>query len=90
VSWACRIDLTAAGREITLCGGAGAGGQYASCFDQSDCRQNFACVDTGASSQCLRTCSVTTAAGCASLPGTSCVGFEPAFVISATEYGVCL
>ena len=52
------------------------------------CAANFLCttVNAGVNFNCRRTC---TNVGAACATGGTCIGFNPAFTVGGTQYGVC-
>lgn len=78
-------------RFFTHCSPSGAGGQEATCTDDTSCQANYSCVQINmTTNKCLKNCNVSTNTGCAGLPaGNSCVGFSEPAVVGGFEYGVC-
>ena len=82
-------------RDVALCTPAGAGNQGAACGtaqapNDAMCNANFLCSSVNSVVACRRVCNRTTGGNeCASLSGTTCIGFTPALSIGGTEYGVC-
>jgi len=81
--------------NIADCTIAGAGAQGANCKvgangDDSLCAANFLCttINAGANFNCRRMCN-RTAGGPQCTGGQTCLGFNPAFNLAGTEYGVC-
>lgn len=73
-------------RTFTLCAGAGALGQGATCTDNEDCQIGFACFTVNmASQQCLKYCKVNNASCPA---GTACQ--DIGLVYNGVAYGACL
>lgn len=77
-------------RTLTDCvAPLGAGGQGATCADDSGCQAGFACINTGAVMQCLHWCRRPGGTECGF--GESCLSLgPPAIIYNGTEYGVCL
>jgi hypothetical protein len=80
-------------RNITDCAPAGAGGQGASCQSgaggaDSLCAPDFSCtsLNGGSTFNCRHYCS---SANPTCPGGTSCIPFNPTFVIAGVQYGVC-
>jgi hypothetical protein len=77
-------------QNFSICRQAGAGGDLADCsvnFDR-DCQAGFGCFNSGGD-VCLKWCKVGQAGTCSAVPGTTCLGLNPAFVLDGTTYGVC-
>jgi hypothetical protein len=79
--------------NISDCQPAGAGGQGASCEvanvpDDALCAPDFLCTTVdGDNFNCRRICTRPSGPEC---PGsTDCLGFDPAYTLAGTEYGVC-
>lgn len=97
-NWKCNIFTATHGGQdfnITDCAPppTTAGVQGANCKvgadgDERLCAQNFLCttVNAGTNFNCRRTCS-NVGAACAT--GGTCIGFNPAFTVAGTTYGVC-
>ena len=75
--------------DILECTAPGAGGVGAACVDDSTCSANTLCTTVSALSRCRRVCTRPAGNECATVPGTTCIGFNPALTIGGTEYGVC-
>ena len=65
---------------------AGSGAQDDFCVEFADCGSQYACVDAGQGTRCHLWCQ--RPSGTCPL-GNSCLGFTPAVLIGATEWGVC-
>lgn len=74
------------GDEAVCAGPMGAGGQYATCVDNSDCAPGHVCVDVGTNVYCLQWC--TSFAQC---PGAldDCATLDPTVWDENQEWGVC-
>jgi hypothetical protein len=90
-TWGCHVyqEEPPGTRFFSHCAPSGPGGQNAACVDDTDCQQNYSCVNTGMSNVCLKNCNVTTNTGCAGIAGTACTGFTNHPVVGGAEYGVC-
>ncbi|MSP17738.1 MAG: hypothetical protein EXR73_14230 [Myxococcales bacterium] len=89
--WGCSLYQEEAGmmRPFAACHAAGAGGHRATCTTASDCQAAFECYTDGSTFFCLHNCNVTTGVGCATVPGTTCMGFATPVVFGGSEYGYC-
>jgi hypothetical protein len=77
-------------RDIVDCTAAGTGTHGATCANDSTCAADTLCSTYNTATRCRRVCNRTTGGNeCASLSGTTCIGFNPALTIGGTEYGVC-
>jgi hypothetical protein len=76
--------------DILECTAPGAGGIGAACVDDSTCSANTLCTTVSAQSRCRRVCNRSAGGNeCATVPGTTCIGFGTPLTIGGTEYGVC-
>ena len=75
--------------DILQCTTPGAGGIGAACVDDSTCSSNTLCTTVSALSRCRKVCTRPAGNECATVPGTTCIGFSPALTIGGTTYGVC-
>ncbi len=75
--------------RVLDCAVAGTGAQNAACTSDTMCAADFLCSTT-TTQACRRVCN-RTAGGqeCATLPGTSCIGFTTPLTVAGIEYGVC-
>ena len=70
--------------------GVGAGAIGAACTSDATCSSNTLCSTYNAQQRCRKVCTRPAGNECATVPGTTCVGFgTPGLVIGGTEYGVC-
>jgi hypothetical protein len=81
------------GMEVfTLCSGAGAGTQGASCADNDDCAPGYACFTVGSppndTNQCLQWCKPPN--GACPAGATGCQSFPTPLMYNGVEYGACL
>lgn len=77
-------------RDVVQCTAPGAGAHGAACTNDTTCSADTLCTTVNALSRCRRVCNRTTGGSeCASVAGTTCIGFNPALTIGGTEYGVC-
>ena len=85
---ACRPDSTTPLGDIAACvATSGSGTQGSACFEQSECAPGFSCVFNGFSNQCAQYCRPSL--GSADCTTGSCISFNPAILVSGTEWGVC-
>ena len=67
-----------------------AGAIGAACTSDATCSSNTLCSTYNAQQRCRKVCTRPAGNECATVPGTTCVGFgTPGLVIGGTEYGVC-
>lgn len=85
------FTATRAGMDLDIlqCTTPGAGGIGAACVDDSTCASNTLCTTVSSLSRCRKVCTRPAGNECATVPGTTCIGFNPALTIGGTEYGVC-
>ncbi len=92
-NWKCGIFTATFGgtdHDIADCTPAGTGVHGAACTDDSTCGAQTLCTTVNTATRCRRICNRTTGGTeCASLAGTTCLGYTPALTIGGTEYGVC-
>lgn len=84
------VDRAGAPIRVVDCAPAGAGGHGTACTADSACAANTLCSTVSAQQRCRRVCN-RTAGGqeCATLPGTTCIGFTNPLTVAGVEYGVC-
>jgi hypothetical protein len=74
--------------SYTDCVKVGAGGQGATCADDSSCSMGFACAYNAGKGTCIKNCRLTPPVS--SCPqGTTCGSWNPPVVLGTVEYGVC-
>lgn len=77
-------------RDIVDCTAPGTGAIGAACTSDTTCSSNTFCTTYNAQQRCRKVCNRTTGGSeCATVAGTTCVGFNPALSIGGTEYGIC-
>jgi hypothetical protein len=77
-------------RDVVQCTAPGAGAHGAACTTDTTCAADTLCTTVNALSRCRRVCNRTTGGNeCASLGGTTCIGFTTPLTVGGTEYGVC-
>jgi hypothetical protein len=96
--WKCNIfvathlgtdfNITDCAPPPTTAGTQGANCKVGADGDDNLCAANFLCttVNGGTNFNCRRTCN-NVGAACAT--GGTCIGFNPAFTVAGTQYGVC-
>jgi hypothetical protein len=87
--WRCGF-YTVNNVDIVDCGAPGAGVHGSVCNTDADCGAGMMCSTYDMMKRCRRVCNV--GAGgqeCATVPGTTCLGFNPALTIAGTTYGIC-
>jgi hypothetical protein len=97
-NWKCNIftanhggtdfNITDCAPPPTTAGVQGANCKVGADGDDNLCAANFLCttVNAGTNFNCRRTC---TNVGAACPTGGTCIGFNPAFTVAGTQYGVC-
>ncbi|MEZ4401340.1 MAG: hypothetical protein R3B06_15045 [Kofleriaceae bacterium] len=75
--------------DIVDCATPGAGAHGAACTTDATCAADTLCSTVNAAQRCRRVCTRPAGNECAAVPGTTCVGFNPALTVGGTEYGVC-
>jgi hypothetical protein len=76
--------------RVLDCAAAGPGAHGAACTADSGCAANTLCSTVSAQQRCRRVCNRTTGGQeCATLPGTTCIGFTGPLTVAGVEYGVC-
>jgi len=86
------FTATRAGMDLDIlqCTTPGAGAIGAACTSDATCSSNTLCSTYNAQQRCRKVCTRPAGNECATVPGTTCVGFgTPGLVIGGTEYGVC-
>lgn len=76
-------------RDIVDCTTPGAGTHGTTCTNDSTCASDTLCTTVNAQTRCRRTCTRPAGNECATVPGTTCIGFNPALTVGGIEYGVC-
>lgn len=77
-------------RDIVDCTTAGTGGIGAVCTTDATCSANTFCTTYNALTRCRKVCNRTTGGSeCATVAGTTCIGFGTPLVVGGTEYGIC-
>jgi hypothetical protein len=88
-NWKCgffTIDQT----DFVDCGIPGVGTHGSACNTDADCGAGTMCSTYNNVKACRRVCNKTAGGQeCATVNGTTCLGFLPALNVAGTEYGIC-